>query len=104
MLNGLFLFIIALFIMFLCMVQTKWPVDKKVAEDLVEGQDLAIYYIKDARAFMEDVIERKHYRKEDKEKMDKLLEDLGMQFNNFRGKQPLIMDSLLETIDALRIL
>ena len=70
----------------------------------MEGQDLAIYYIKDARTFMEDVIERKHYRAEDKEKLDKLLEDLGMQFNNFRGKQPLIMDSLLETIDALRIL
>ena len=53
---------------------------------------------------MEDVIERKHYRAEDKEKMDKILEDLGMQFNNFRGKQPLIMDSLLETIDGLRLL
>ena len=103
-LNGLFLFIIALFVMFLLIVQTKWPVDKKVVEDLVEGQDLAIYYIKDARNFMEDVIERKHYRTEDKEKLDKILEDLGMQFNNFRGKQPLIMDSLLEAIDSLRLL
>ena len=90
--------------MFLLIVQTKWPVDKKVVEDLVEGQDLAIYYIKDARNFMEDVIERKHYRTEDKEKLDKILEDLGMQFNNFRGKQPLIMDSLLEAIDSLRLL
>ena len=53
---------------------------------------------------MEDVVERKHCRAEDKEKLDKILEDLGMQFNNFRGKQPLIMDSLLETIDGLRIL
>lgn len=44
----------------------------------MEGQDLAIYYIKDARVFMEDVIERKHYRTEDKEKLDKILEDLGM--------------------------
>ena len=36
--------------------------------------------------------------------METILENLSMQFNNFRGKQPLIMDSLLETIDSLRLL
>lgn len=36
--------------------------------------------------------------------MEQLIENLTMQFNNFRGTQPLIMDSLLETIDSLRLL
>ena len=70
----------------------------------MEGQDLAIYYIKEAQEFKNDLLKRKQYRKEDKEKMDQLVENLSMQFNNFRGKQPLIMDSLLETIDSLRLL
>jgi len=36
--------------------------------------------------------------------MEQLIENLTMQFNKFRGTQPLIMDSLLETIDSLRLL
>lgn len=85
-LNGLFVFIILLFLMFLCIVQVKWPVDKKTVDDLVEGQDLAIYYIKDAREFQNDLMKRKQYLKSDKEKMESIIENLSMQFNNFRGK------------------
>jgi len=33
-----------------------------------------------------------------------LIQDLSIQFNNFRGKQPFIMDSILETIDNLRLM
>ena len=36
-LNGLFVFLMMLFIMFLIIVQVKWPVDRKVVDDLVEG-------------------------------------------------------------------
>merc|ERR1712195_462850 len=33
-----------------------------------------------------------------------LVEDLTMQFNTLRGRQPMIMDSLLETIDSMRLM
>ncbi len=72
--------------------------------ELTEGQDLAIYYIKDSRAFIVDLLGRKKYTERDSVRMEQLIENLTMQFNNFRGTQPLIMDSLLETIDSLRLL
>lgn len=39
-------------------------------------------------------------------KLERLLDDMGSDFNKIRGvqPQPLIMDSLLETIDSLRLL
>lgn len=33
-----------------------------------------------------------------------LTEDLTMQFNTLRARQPMIMDSLLETIDSMRLM
>lgn len=33
-----------------------------------------------------------------------LTEDLTMQFNSLRARQPMIMDSLLETIDSMRLM
>ena len=90
--------------MFMLIVQLKWPVDRKVVDDLTDGQVMAIYYIKEARAFQIGLLERKKYTQKDKEKMAETLELLSMEFNNFRGKQPLIMDSLLEIIDSLRLL
>ena len=72
--------------------------------ELTEGQDLAIYYIKDARGFIVHMMRKKKYEDAESIKMEQLIENLTMQFNNFRGTQPLIMDSLLETIDSLRLL
>lgn len=40
----------------------------------------------------------------DKLKMAGLVEDLTMQFNSLRSRSPLIMDSLLETIDSMRLM
>ena len=37
-------------------------------------------------------------------KLENVLEDLNAQFNSFRGTQPLVMDSLLEMIDSLRMM
>lgn len=50
------------------------------------------------------MISKKKYEQKEQEKMEQLIENLTMQFNNFRGSQPLIMDSLLETIDSLRLI
>ena len=49
-------------------------------------------------------MQRKKYQEPEAIRMEQLIENLTMQFNNFRGTQPLIMDSLLETIDSLRLL
>lgn len=65
---------------------------------------MAVFYIKDARQFIVDLHAKKKYTEKDSLKMEQLIENLTMQFNNFRGRQPLIMDSLLETIDSLRLL
>ena len=67
MLNGLFAFMVLLAIMVMLIVQIRWPVDRKVVEDLTEGQVMAIYYIKQAREFQVGLIARKKYTKEDKE-------------------------------------
>ena len=72
--------------------------------ELTVDQDLAIYYIKDARNFILHMINKKKYEEAEQLKMEQLIENLTMQFNNFRGSQPLIMDSLLETIDSLRLM
>ena len=50
------------------------------------------------------MMRKKKYEDAESIKMEQLIENLTMQFNNFRGTQPLIMDSLLETIDSLRLL
>ena len=69
---------VLLAILFMVIVQIQWPVNKKVVDDLVEGQDLAIYYIKEAQEFKADLLKRKQYKKEDKEKMDQIVENLSM--------------------------
>lgn len=40
----------------------------------------------------------------DKILLVRIIEDLTMQFNSLRARQPLIMDSLLETIDSMRLM
>ena len=36
--------------------------------------------------------------------MNEVITNLSTEFNSFRGKQVLVMDSLLECIDSLRLL
>ena len=53
--------------------------------ELTDGQDLAIYYIKDSRAFIVNILAKKTYTEADSMRMEQLIENLTMQFNNFRG-------------------
>ena len=103
-LNCFIWFLVLLWLIFLITSRSKWPVDKKIVTDLTDGQDLAIYYIKDARKFIIDIYRKKAYCEADQEKMESLLDGLNAQFNLYRGQAVLIMDSLLETIDSLRLL
>ncbi len=102
--SGFLWFLVACWVILIFITRQKWPLDKKAVMELTEGQDLAIYYIKDSRSFIVDLLGRKKYTERDSVRMEQLIENLTMQFNNFRGTQPLIMDSLLETIDSLRLL
>mmetsp|Transcript_15167 Transcript_15167/g.20587 ORF Transcript_15167/g.20587 Transcript_15167/m.20587 type:complete len:201 (-) Transcript_15167:139-741(-) len=104
MMSGFLWFLVLCWLLFVILSRQRWPLDKETVMELTEGQDLAIYYIKDARTFMIDLWARKKYTEKDSVRMEQLIENLTMQFNNFRGTQPLIMDSLLETIDSLRLL
>ena len=102
--SGFLWFLVTCWIILIFVSRQKWTLDKATVMELTEGQDLAIYYIKDSRAFIVDLLGRKKYTERDSVRMEQLIENLTMQFNNFRGTQPLIMDSLLETIDSLRLL
>ena len=59
--------------------------DKETVMELTDGQDLAIYYIKDSRAFIVNILAKKTYTEADSMRMEQLIENLTMQFNNFRG-------------------
>ena len=102
--SGFLWFIVLMWIMFILITKQKWILDKETVMDLTQDQDLAIYYIKDARQFIVHMIRKKKYGDGEAIRMEQLIENLTMQFNNFRGTQPLIMDSLLETIDSLRLM
>lgn len=71
---------------------------------MVEHQDFAIYIIKKARNFQQEVLDAKNLSSKNKIRLSALVEDLTMQFNTLRGRQPMIMDSLLETIDSMRLM
>ena len=72
----------------------------------MDGSELAIFHVKEARRFQKDLIFAKRLTPELAYKLERLLDDMGNDFNKIRGQQlqPLIMDSLLETIDSLRLL
>ena len=46
---------------------------------------MAIYYIKDARTFIVHLLNKKKYGENEAFRMEQLIENLTMQFNNFRG-------------------
>jgi hypothetical protein len=51
-----------------------------------------------------EVLEAKELVPKNKLRLKSLIDDLTMQFNTLRGRQPMIMDSLLETIDSMRLM
>ena len=103
-LSGFLWFCVLIWLLFVLITKQKWDLDKERVMELTDGQELAIYYIKDARNFIIHLLNKKKYENAEQIRMEQLIENLTMQFNNFRGTQPLIMDSLLETIDSLRLL
>lgn len=71
---------------------------------MCDRQDLAVYIIKKSKAFVLEIGKIKRLGSKDRMRLTALIQDLSIQFNNFRGKQPFIMDSILETIDNLRLM
>ena len=84
-LSGFLWFMVALFLVYILAMRHKWPLDYQTVKDLTDGQEQAIYYIKDARSFLGHVMNKKKYEEADSERMDTLIEKLTLQFNNFRG-------------------
>ena len=95
---------IFLLLLFCFLSRQKWPITRRVAMKMTESQDLAIYLIKKARAFQIEIDDKKTLNNRDKILLSSLIEDLNMQFNTLRGREPMIMDALLETIDSMRLM
>lgn len=103
-LNGFCWGFIGLVLLFCFCSNRQWPLTKKGVLRMVEHQDFAIYIIKKARNFQQEVLDAKNLSSKNKIRLSALVEDLTMQFNTLRGRQPMIMDSLLETIDSMRLM
>lgn len=71
---------------------------------MTQSQDLAIYLIKKARAFQLEIDEKKALNNRDRIVLSSIIDDLTLQFNTLRGREPMIMDALLETIDSMRLM
>jgi len=60
-LSGFLWFLVLCWVLFVLITKQKWNLDKQTVLELTEGQDLAIYYIKDSRQFIIDLLARKKY-------------------------------------------
>lgn len=74
--NAFFWFLVLCWIVFVIITRQRWTVDKEIVNILTEGQDLAIYYIKEARRFINDINKRKRYTDVDQDKMTIALDNL----------------------------
>ena len=63
---------------------------------------MAISYILKARKFNDKVRRARHYGPLEKEEMEDNMQHLEREFNSLRDKQPVIMDSMLETLENLK--
>jgi hypothetical protein len=104
LINGFAWFLVLTALAFTITSRAMWPVTASDVRDLTEGQDYAIFLIKEARKFQIDVLHRKKYSDEDRIKIADILMKMTMVFQKFKDRNPLILDSLLETIDSLRLL
>ena len=75
-LNAFFWFMVFIWLLFASMIRMKWALDKRMVEDLTEGQDLAIYYIKEARKFIQELNRTKLYGDREKDRMEMTIENL----------------------------
>lgn len=75
-LNGFIWFMVLCLLVFLACSKIKWPVDKEAVYKLTDGQDLAIYYIKVARAFQEECEDRKSFTVKDSQMIQAHLDNL----------------------------
>lgn len=79
-----------------------WPVTKSLAKEAILGQELAIVYIKRARAFRKRVVRTKRYEEGERREHAVLLAQLSEEFNKLRDKEAICMDALLEIIDQMK--
>ena len=63
---------------------------------------MAISYILKARKFNDKVRKARHFGPVEREEMDDIMKHLEEEFNSLRDKQPVIMDSMLETLENLK--
>jgi len=77
-LNGFIWFLIFIGLIGLAINGLKWPTNREVIFKLTEGQDLAIYYIKLSRAFMDELKDKKCYSDEDRSAISLNLENLSV--------------------------
>ena len=75
---GFLWFIVIMWILFILITRAKWSLDKDAVMELTEGQDLAIYYIKDARNFIIHLMNKKKYGDAEAVRMEQLIENLTM--------------------------
>jgi hypothetical protein len=102
LINGFGWFLVAAFLLFMLAVKARWPLDKQQVEKAIQGQELAIMYIKEARKFRHRVVKNKRYEEPERLEMEALQNNLNGEFNKLREKQALVMDALLEVIDQLK--
>ena len=76
--SGFLWFIVLMWLLFILISRQKWGLDKETVMELTDGQDLAIYYIKDARSFIVKLVEKKKYTEKDAIRMEQLIENLTM--------------------------
>lgn len=100
--SGFIWFIIICYFLMLLLTKSKWMVNKEYIEDVTAGQEMAITYITKARAFKERLLKSRSYGPEQKEDMANIISNLEKEFNNLAGKQPIIMDAMLETMEHLK--
>lgn len=75
-LSGFLWFLVLLWILIILIARQKWGLDKAAVMDLTEGQELAIFYIKDARQFIIELWAKKKYTQMDAIRMEQLIENL----------------------------
>jgi len=102
LINGFGWFLALLVCLFAVAVKARWPLDRDGVQKAVNGQELAIIYIKQARKFRKRVVKAKKLGPAEAGELEQLQNQLQEQFNALREQQPLCMDALLEVIDQLR--
>ena len=96
-------FLLVQFIVILISKSYKWNVNGKSLVEYTTGQTTAIKIILLARTFIETLVRKRSYEAKDREKLNDILDKLEKEYEELRREHhPIIMDSLLETINSLK--